>query len=748
MRIACLIGLTAVTLSQALVGDWTSFTHLQVIRDLEASKGELFIATTGGIRKLDVKGAEKVYRNTEGLRDVGISALAAGPQGEVYATSELGYVYRYDSGADDWEILGTSYRGAGWKMNKRALLYRAGYLVLGSEKGLSFFNLKKKVAEANVTKMGKVSGMSVNSVLFVGDTLFAGTSRGIFKTVLHLDRLLTDPQANIFNPGIWTNVGGTDGAYFFDPEANRDDSAYKEDSLKDIQTILENKPAHIDDAAFYSHGSLYYGDSGIASDYEGSSWPAGNARVSAYGKLILDGKVVTDSPRLEAIINLDGKWYLGNLYGLYHYYPESGSFQNIDNREDIPKDGIIAVKATRSGVYLWAAPRVYKLIGKEWKPVGDFEVMSDATDSKIRGQHAFDVPGADQLYLGTWGQGFHTYVNGEHKTYDAGNSCIVSTVDANPNYPVIWSQTLYKNKGIWMTNWVVGKGYHFGYYDLDKGTMQCFAPDAKDDEPRNLQVVGDSVLTVVTERGVEAYRFHDNGGSMTVEPANLLAGLPSAGDSPLAAKMDRLGNLWVTTKGSNLFYIPSVTFNAGTAQSFKSLDGFTGTACLNLESDPQGHLWAGCTEGGVFEIIPGRDSLSHTFRKYGLNEGLLSDVIFHLDVNQDNGDVWVATEKGLARLESTSRPTRPDLSEVKVYPNPFLAKHANVVFSNLSPGSQVQVTTQSGSVVYHQSLTGGTGDQIRWNGRNQAGERVREGVYFYIVRSPKETKNGKIIVAR
>jgi hypothetical protein len=29
-----------------------------------------------------------------------------------------------------------------------------------------------------------------------------------------------------------------------------------------------------------------------------------------------------------------------------------------------------------------------------------------------------------------------------------------------------------------------------------------------------------------------------------------------------------------------------------------------------------------------------------------------------------------------------------------------------------------------------------------------AGSRVREGVYFYVIRSPRETKRGKIIVAR
>jgi flagellar hook assembly protein FlgD len=86
---------------------------------------------------------------------------------------------------------------------------------------------------------------------------------------------------------------------------------------------------------------------------------------------------------------------------------------------------------------------------------------------------------------------------------------------------------------------------------------------------------------------------------------------------------------------------------------------------------------------------------------------------------------------------------------VKAYPNPFLPKHRVVVFDNLASGSEVEVMTHSGEVVFRRTLSkGGAGDQIQWDGRNPAGKRVTEGVYFYVVKSPKETKHGKLIVAR
>ena len=741
------LALCAASPARALVGDWNSYTHLQVIRDLEGSKGDLFAATTGGIIKVTPSGAQKVYRNTEGLRDVGIAALAPGKEGELYATSELGYIYAYDRAADEWDVLSTSYRGAGWAMNKRALLYREGYLVIGSSKGLSFFNVGKRVADANVSKMAGASGLSVNSLLFVGDTLFAGTNRGIFRAVLHLGKLLADPEVNVFNPGIWSLVPGSEGAFFFRPGPAAGDSAVI-DSINQAADIRTSAPSESDPGAL-SHGALYHGAYGIGSEYEGTYIPGEDVLLSAYGNtLVIQGETASRPVRLEAIVRVGDRWYIGNRFGLYRYYPERNEYLPVSNPENIPDAGVTAIKAVRSGVFAFATPNVFELHGRTWDSIPGIIVENDAGDTKIRGQHAFDVPAPGEFYIGTWGHGFQTFRNGKGADFDALNSCLLTAIDAAPNYPVVWSQVQYKDKGIWLGNFIPGKPYRLAYYGYASEQISCMQVNNKDSEPRTLQIVGDTVLAVISDRGVEAFRIRDEGGAISLLPDNLLSGVGNAGVATLAGKMDRRGNFWVTTEASTLLYIPAIAFHRDSIRTYRSLEGFTGTACKNLEIDPQGHLWAGCSEGGVFEIIPGRDSLSHAFRHYGLNDGLLSETIFNLEVNPLNGEVWIATEKGLARYESRSRPDRPDLSSAKVYPNPFLAKHENLIFTNLSPGSAIQVMTQSGSVVYQRTLVSGEGDQIRWNGRNLAGQRVKEGVYFYVIRSPKEVRNGKIIVAR
>jgi hypothetical protein len=744
-RILSLLVLTGASLGHGLVGNWTSYTHLEEIRDLEAWNGNLYAATGGGIIKISSNGSQEVFRNTEGLRDVGIAALASDPQGDLYATSELGYLYRYRASSNDWEILSTSYRGAGWKMRERALAYRSGYLVLGSEKGLSFFNIKKRVADANVSKIESVNGPLVNSVLFTGDTLFAGTNRGIFRVTLHLDKLLTDPSANIFNPAIWAKVPGTDGVLFLNPEPGAGDSASVEDSLKVVAAITAALGA---EAPKFAHGFLYHGTNGVGSEFSGSEVAGRGARISAYDSSSLDGKSIAPAFGMEAIGYLNGIYYTGAPYGLFRLFPEHNGYGVIPSSENIPRDVITAVKANRNGVHIYSPPLVHRLNGRQWDSIPGLNAINSVADAGTNGQHGFDVRANGEYYFGTWGYGFHAFRDGKQQVFNSTNSCMASAVELAPNFPVIWSQASYKDKGIWFTNFLEAKPYRIGYYDFAKGTIECFEPRTTDTKPRNIQVVGDSVLTVVTERSVEAFRILDNGVAVTLDPVNQLQRLAASGSQTLVGKADRFGNFWVTTEASTLFYIPAIVFHPDSVRSYHTLEGFAGTACKNLEIDPQGHLWAGCTDGGVFEIIPGKDSLSHAFRHYGLNEGLVSEVIFALDVNPENGEVWIATEKGLARYESASRPAKPNLAQAKVFPNPFLPKHESVVFANLSPGSEIQVLTQSGSVVYHKSLLAGTGDQIRWDGRNRAGARIREGVYFYVIRSPKETKNGKIIVAR
>ncbi len=719
----------------AYVGDWTSYTNLSGIRDLRSYRGYLFAATSGGVRRVAANRSETVYRNVEGLRDVGIQALDTTENGELWASSEEGFLYRLNPSQKTWEVFGTAYKSMGWKMNKRAMLCRSGYAIVGSEKGLSFFSLSKHIAEANLDKMGADNGIAVNSVLMVEDTLFAGTNHGIFRATLHLDRLLTDPAANIFNPTLWNKIPGSDSVFFFHGNPPTD-SAFS-----------ETLPADADPQK--AHGLLrYVPGAGIRSQFDGAFFPEPAAMASRYGKLIIAGQEFANPSGLEAVVKIGGKWYVGGASGLFEYRPETSAFDILTNPLDLPLPTINFVKATPYGNFGWAPPKLYKQQGSTWRQVPGFEMLTDPLSMVRSGLHAFHILGPDEYYVGTWGFGFRISTPGDSRYFDALNSCIETTTppSLNVNFPVILSQALYKNRGIWMSNLLV-EDFKIAFYDFDTKQLQCFPVNSQALNPWNVQVVGDSVLVVVTEQGPQAFRIRENGAAVSLDPDDLLQGLANISDYGIAGKMDGFGNFWMTTDGQ-VAYVPAIQFNPSASQSFRILENFPGANCRNLELDSRGHLWAGCQSGGVFEITPGKDSLSHSFKKYGLNEGLLSENVYNLDVNPANGEVWAVSNKGISRYESGSRPVFSGLAGAKVYPNPFLAKHRYLIFDNLSPGSRIQVFTQGGSVVYHASLASDAGGQLRWDGRNQSGARVTEGVYFYAITSGGQLKNGKIIVAR
>lgn len=744
----CLVLAAAAVPARALVGDWISFTRLSEIRDLRSFGGALWAATSGGIRHIPLDGRqETVYRNPEGLRDISIQVLVPTPEGDLWAVSESGFIYRLLPDRTRWELYGASYSSSGWKMRTRAALYRAPYLILGSEKGLSFYHLGKRTAEANITRMGPEKSIIVNAVHMVGDTLFAGTSKGIFRATLHVDRLTTDTKVNIFNPDIWTRIAGTEARLYHRPGEPPPGGSSEGDAIPEIppeDTLLQK--ASQDSA----HGFLYYTPDGIASEFAGSA-TSGGSRVAKFGTLLLDGGEHPNPRRMEALEKARGRWFVGSKQGLFEYRPAREEYLPVRNPNDLPEWEVTMIRATRHGVYAFGMPQAFKLSGESWWGLPNFERFSAYVDANRRGSHPFHVIGNDSLVLGTWGGGLYTYMGEkERKGYRSGDgtNCLTSAVESDPIFSVVIAQTPYRGKqGVFLATAYAGKPYGLAYLDLASGALTCFDVDSRDLELLSMEIIGEDLLVAVTHGGIATYRIRERDGEVALEAPNLTAYLRSP-ETTMSGLSDRLGNFWVTTGSGKLFYIPELGRGRLDSLSFRTLENFPGNECKSIDRDSRGHIWVGCFSGGVVEITPGRDSLAHTFTRYGTNHGLLSETVYHLSVDSASGHVWMVTDRGITRYESASKPSPKSLSAARAYPNPFLAKHSQVIFDRLEEGSELQILTQGGSVLYRARLQPSDGDQLRWDGRNHAGRRVSEGVYFYVIRSSGDLKRGKLIVGR
>ncbi|MFA5113060.1 MAG: Ig-like domain-containing protein [Candidatus Margulisiibacteriota bacterium] len=83
------------------------------------------------------------------------------------------------------------------------------------------------------------------------------------------------------------------------------------------------------------------------------------------------------------------------------------------------------------------------------------------------------------------------------------------------------------------------------------------------------------------------------------------------------------------------------------------------------------------------------------------------------------------------------------------FPNPFQpsAGHATVTFTNLASQCTIKIYTLTGDLVKTINESSGTG-QNAWDVKNESGELLASGTYFYFIKSSGDTKSGKLVVIR
>ena len=85
----------------------------------------------------------------------------------------------------------------------------------------------------------------------------------------------------------------------------------------------------------------------------------------------------------------------------------------------------------------------------------------------------------------------------------------------------------------------------------------------------------------------------------------------------------------------------------------------------------------------------------------------------------------------------------------QAFPNPFKpsAGHTTITFTNLPAQSAIKIFTLSGDLAKTINETSGTGQYI-WDVKNEAGENLTSGLYFYVIKGSGETKTGKLVIIR
>lgn len=164
--------------------------------------------------------------------------------------------------------------------------------------------------------------------------------------------------------------------------------------------------------------------------------------------------------------------------------------------------------------------------------------------------------------------------------------------------------------------------------------------------------------------------------------------------------------------------------------------------------------WFGTDTGGVLGTNPSGSETLFNFNKD--NSPLPSNRVLKIKVDNSNGKVYFATDKGIVAFDNDVAPFGETLTSVYAYPNPVKKEHEFVTIdgrngTHLPRGTNVKILDTAGRLVHETNVEIGQelkGGKVIWNKTNLAGHSVASGVYIVLLTSPdkSETSSTKIAI--
>ena len=211
------------------------------------------------------------------------------------------------------------------------------------------------------------------------------------------------------------------------------------------------------------------------------------------------------------------------------------------------------------------------------------------------------------------------------------------------------------------------------------------------------------------------------------------------------------GDIWIGTKVGPFVldyanrYTPNVALtqvkvprNDGSNYADYLLSGVN-ISCMAI--DGGGRKWFGTNGFGVYLISA--DNMTQLEYFTMDNSPLLSDNIESIAINNETGEVFFGTDKGLCSYMSDATEAAIEMvkDNVYAYPNPVVPGYDGLItIVGLSLDADVKILSASGQLVAQGRSNGGT---FTWNGCDRSGRRVASGIYM-VAAATSEGKKGTV----
>ena len=182
----------------------------------------------------------------------------------------------------------------------------------------------------------------------------------------------------------------------------------------------------------------------------------------------------------------------------------------------------------------------------------------------------------------------------------------------------------------------------------------------------------------------------------------------------------------------------------------------------DIEVDGSNNKWVATIASGLFYFSSdGQETIYHFTKD---NSPLPSNNVIDLSIDQTNGTIYIATDRGLVSFGSGGSAPSDSFEDAYIYPNPVrptfnitqdkvkikgIAKNVNIKITDIEGNLVTEAETRTNTRYkgYNLEIDGGT---AFWNGKNLSNNVVASGVYLVMMTDLEtlETKVLKVMVVR
>ena len=717
------------------VGDWTTYTNMNYSKQIFLRSGYLWVATTGGLVKLDL--SDETYRkitNVEGLGGNYLYSLAVDTAGTFWFGAKNGTLTKYNPQGNSYRVYDFLDRD-GSRLWIKYIAPDGDNLWVGLNKGVSLFQIYKNDGEIKETyrHLGNLEpDAEVNSIALTPTKVWVGTVGGIafapkndpnlldyshwYSFVSGQKGLTNDVVNSILNIDEEVYIGTNNGVFEF----NSTDSTW---SLSGLNNLIVHDLK-------YSSGKIYAGTNSGVYIYENGIW----SQLSTSG--LTNGNL--NSVAIETSGNI---WAGSEGSGISVYANSSWTNFKIDG----PPGNIFNKIVAEDNGKIWCSN--WSGIGSSFDGV-HWEELQDTLHS-LFGIYPWMasvlLDAAGNVWFGSWGGGlFKLDLQGNWTHYDSTNSPL-RPIQADRSYTVV-SDIVEDNAG---TKWAA----NFQGYDA-LGGNRCLAAlysntwtaylssdGIKSNLINSLYAEGGHLWICSRDVGLGFLDYMGTPGNKSDDTIRYYDDLNAhlSGKDVRVARYDRKGKLWVGTNGGLDRWDPEISY----APYFLGVQmpSPLGPQVNWIELDEMNNKWIGTING--VGVLNDQDSFIYVFTT--TNSKIVDDQVWFIAVDDQRGKAWIGTENGLSSFQY--KVPAENLCQVHPYPNPVVSSNGDEkVTFDVPLETKVRIYTVAGDWVA-EAKSGGIGKE--WDLRNRSGNLVASGIYLFLLfDNQRGTCAGKIVVIR